>query len=64
MTQGELDSAVRRALNIFDKWVECTGAIIEHSSTYYEIQGCITDAVHCGAQAAMGVQNLLGSEKE
>jgi hypothetical protein len=61
---GEVQKAVRRALNIFDKWVECTGAITEQTSIYYEIQGCIEDAVHCGVQAAMGLNVPLDSEKE
>jgi hypothetical protein len=64
MKQGELDSAIRRALNIFDEWVDCTGAIVKQTSTYYEIQGCIEDAVHCGAQAALGVHKPLESEVE
>lgn len=62
MKQGELDFAIRRALNIFDRWVKCTGAVQEHTSTYYEIQGCIEDAVHCGAQSANGVNKPLQSE--
>jgi hypothetical protein len=58
----ELDSAIRRALNLFDKWNDCTGAITKHSSIYCEIQGCIEDAVHCGAQAATGDFKKLDSE--
>lgn len=62
MSNGELKDAVRRALNIFEKWNECTGAVDEHSSCYWELQGVIEDAVHCGAQAACGVKKKLDSE--
>lgn len=63
MTQGELANATRRALNIFDQWVDATGFVVKHTGYYYELQGCIEDAVKCGAQAASGVTELLDSEK-
>jgi hypothetical protein len=63
MTKGELDSAIRRALNLFDKWNGVTGLVEEHSGYYYEIQGVIEDAVHCGAQAATGDYRKLEVEK-
>lgn len=62
MTEGELDNAVRRALNIFDQWVDVTGFIQKHTGHYYELQGCLVDAVHCGAQAATGDYRTLESE--
>ncbi len=52
MTRGEFDSAVRRALNIFDAWNQVTGFVPPGTRYYSEMQACITDAVHCGAQAA------------
>lgn len=64
MTQGELDYAIRRALNLFDKWNDVTGVPAKFSSWYYEIQGVIEDAVHCGAQQALGDIKQLESEKE
>jgi hypothetical protein len=63
MKKGEMDNAVRRALNIFDKWVEITGFVEKHTGYYYEMQGLIEDAVHCGAQAATGDHRPLDSEK-
>jgi hypothetical protein len=63
MTNGELEGAIRRALNLFDKWVEVTGFVAKSTSYYYEMQGCIKDAVHCGAQAACGDYKKLESEK-
>jgi hypothetical protein len=63
MTRGELDGAVRRALNIFDEWVELTGALAPGTSYYYEMQGCIVDAVHCGAQAGTEDYRRLEDEK-
>ena len=55
MQHGELDDAIRRALNILDTWNDTTGAVGKATSTYYELQSVIEDAVHCGAQAASGV---------
>jgi len=54
VTQGQFDSAVRRAFNLFDKWNDVTGFVPKDTSYYYELQACIEDAVHCGAQAATG----------
>ncbi len=62
MTQGELDNAIRRALNLLDDWNEVTDVPPRHSTYYYELQGVITDAVHCGAQAATGDYKKLESE--
>lgn len=63
MTEGELDFAIRRALNIFDAWNDVTGVIKKFSSYYYELQGVIEDAVHCGAQQATGDFKELESEE-
>lgn len=63
-SKGEIDFAVRRALNIFDRWNDCTGVVPKFSSYYYEIQSCIEDAVHCGVQVCIGVHEPLESEKE
>jgi hypothetical protein len=54
MTKGEIELAIRRALNLFDRWNDVTGYVPKASGYYYEIQGCIESAVHCGAQAATG----------
>jgi len=62
MTRGEIDFAIRRALNAFDKWNDVTGVIEKRSSYYYEMQGCIIDAVHCGVQAVLDIDELLPSE--
>lgn len=53
MTVGEIESAERRALNIFDEWNDVAGCIEEHCGYYYEFQGVIKNAVHCGIQAAL-----------
>jgi hypothetical protein len=63
MNKGEMDYAVRRALNLFDKWNDITGYFQKFSGYYYEIQGVIEDAVHCGAQGATGNYKELDSEK-
>jgi len=63
MKQGELDNAVRRALNIFDGWNDVTGFVQKHTGYYYELQAIVTDAVHCGAQAATGDYRKLDAEQ-
>lgn len=62
MTRGELQNAKRRALNIFDDWVNVTGVVGVGTGYYYELQSLIEDAVECGAQAACGAQEPLESE--
>ena len=62
VTKGEIEFATRRALNIFDKWNEITGFVVPFTSYYYEMQACITDAVHCGVQVAVDDYKLLESE--
>lgn len=64
MTRGEYESALRRALNLFDKWNDVTGFVPKHTGYYYELQGVIEDAVHCGAQAASGVHEELAAEQD
>lgn len=63
MSNGELDSAIRRAMNNFDEWVDVTGALQPGNGYYYEMQKCIEDAVHFGAQAATGDFKRLEDEK-
>lgn len=62
MSKGEMNDAQRRALNILDKWIDVTGIIPKATSYYYELQGIIEDAVHCGAQAALNTHEPLESE--
>ena len=61
-TKGEVDFAIRRALNLFDKWNDCTGYIPKFCGYYYEVQGLIEDAVHCGFQQALGDYRPLDGE--
>ncbi len=64
MQKGEVESAKRRALNLFDKWNDVTEVVPKHSSYYYEMQGVVTDAVHCGIQQALSDFKPLDSEEE
>jgi hypothetical protein len=52
MTKGEVDYAIRQALNNFDEWNDCTGVIEKGTSYYYELQGVIEDAVRIGSKVA------------
>lgn len=63
MTTGQLETVIRRAFNIFDEWIEVTGFVQKDTSYYYELQGIIEDAVHCGAQAETGDFKKLDSEE-
>jgi hypothetical protein len=63
MTKGQLETAIRRAFNIFDAWIEVTGFVEKDTGYYYELQGIIEDAVHCGAQAETRDFKQLDSEK-
>jgi len=63
MQQGEIESAERRALNLFDKWNDATGFVHKHTGYYYELQGVIKDAVHCGIQQALKDFKELESEE-
>ena len=62
MKKGLIDNAIRRALNIFDKWNDVTGAIPKYSPYYWELQSVIEDAVHCGIQGAIGINKKLNGE--
>lgn len=64
MTNGELDNAIRRALNILDVWNDVTGAVPRNCGLYYELQAVIEDAVHCGAQAMCRDYKLLEVERD
>lgn len=64
MQKGQIDNAVRRAFNIFDKWNDITGLVPKYGGYYYEFQGVIEDAVHCGIQGALEIEELLDSEKK
>ena len=53
MQVGEVESAERRALNLFDDWVDVTGFVPKHTGYYYELQSIIKSSVHCGIQQAL-----------
>jgi hypothetical protein len=52
MTKGELDFAIRKALNLFDIWNDVSCQFIKGEGYYYEMQGVIKDAVKLGAKIA------------
>lgn len=60
--RGEIEYAERRALNVFDEWNDATGFVEKFCGYYYEIQGIIKDAVHCGFQRALNDEKPLESE--
>ena len=62
MTKGQTESAVRRAYNKLDEWNDVAGVFERDTGYYYEVQGVIEDAVHCGIQAALELREPLPSE--
>lgn len=52
MTKGEVDYAIRIALNEFDKYNDSVGVIVKGSSYYYEIQSLIEQSVRIGVKIA------------
>ena len=64
MQKGEVESAERRALNLFDKWNDVTGFVPKHAGYYYELQSIIKDATHCGIQQALKNFKPLNGEDE
>lgn len=53
MKKGQVNNAVREALNELDRWNDVSGVFQRHTGYYYEIQGVVEDAVHIGIQMAM-----------
>lgn len=64
MTTGQLDNAKRRALNLFDRWVDATGFVHKETSYYYELQSLMEDAVEIGVQHALKDIRKLESEED
>lgn len=56
MQKGELEYAIRKALEHFDRWNDYSVAIEPLSPYYYEVLGIIADAVKIGARAANGIK--------
>lgn len=63
MLKNKLDKAIERALKIFENWNNITGCFQKDTGYYFEIQGCIEDAVKCGMQSLSHYEKL-DSEKE
>jgi len=53
MQKGQLDYAIRKALDIMDEWNDCTGTVIKFSSYYYELCSVVSDAVKIGVKVAI-----------
>ena len=64
MKVGEVESAKRRALNLFDKWNDVAGVVQKDTGYYYELQGVILDAVDCGIQQALNDFKPLDGEED
>lgn len=52
MTKGEVEYAIRQALNNLDKWNDVAGCFPRGTGYYYEMQAIVEDAVKIGAKIA------------
>jgi hypothetical protein len=50
VTKGELEYAIRQALNNLDKWNDTTGCFHKGTGYYYEMQSIVEDAVKIGSK--------------
>lgn len=64
MTKGQIEYAIFRARRRFEDWNDVTGCFKRGASHYYEILAVLEDAVHCGAQEALGIYEPLEGEEE
>lgn len=59
MTRGEMDYAIRQALNNLDEWLEVTGIVDKGTGYYYEMQAVVEQATRIGAKIACeGICNI------
>ncbi len=56
MTVGQIEYAVRKAHESFDRWNDCTGLIPKFCGYYYEALAEIETAVRIGARVAIGLK--------
>jgi len=55
MQTGQAEYAKRKALEIFDTWLDITGLVPRFTSYYYELCGIVEDAVEIGSMTALDV---------
>lgn len=56
MTQGQIEYAIRKAHESFDRWNDVTGLIPKFSGYYYEALAEIETATRIGARVACGLE--------
>ena len=56
MQKGQMEYAIRKAHEAFDRWNDCTGLIPKFSGYYYETLGEIETAVRIGARVALDLE--------
>lgn len=64
MNKGQLDYAIRKAHESFDKWNDCTGLIPKFSGYYFEALAEIETAVKIGAIVACGKDVVFDENDE
>ena len=56
MQKGQIEYAIRKAQEDFDRWNDVTGLIQKFGGYYYEALGEIETAVRIGARVALGLK--------
>jgi hypothetical protein len=64
MQKGQVEHAVRKAHEVFDRWNKVTGMIPIYSGYYYEMLSIIDDAVHIGIQMALNGEVNMKKEED
>ena len=62
--KGQRDYAIRRALDVFDEWLDITGIIPRFSGYYYGMCGVIENAVDIGMLVTLNMPFELNEDGE
>ena len=64
MQKGQMEYAIRKAHESFDRWNDCTGLIPKFCGYYYEALAEIETAVRIGARVATGLKIRFDDENQ
>ena len=56
MQKGQIDYAIRKAHEAFDRWNDCTGLIPKFCGYYYEALAQVETSVRIGIRVALGLR--------
>ena len=64
MQKGQIEYAIRKAHESFDRWNDCTGLITKFCGYYYEALAEIETATRIGARVACGLKIQFDDENQ